>query len=283
MYLLSDVEVARNSPIRVENLQHLPSVYVALYDAISKHRPSLTDRLAECQQAMEALNTNLLEQFFLSTVSHVNATFRYVEKVIDLTDSGAVSPEIGRPLICEAYRRVYTHANYWYVLVDGVVLEGIFEAAGDELLQEISNAADVSELALLEGVFDPLTTYHYVHVDTAKVRRARALKAEIEGRLERCGHHTTILRLNRFLHLYDLVKRWQPRFGELSASTFQRVIPRLREMVIGVATDVGVTVGEEDAMPWRLLDLIDETILPACFEHMGPLGDVLAVHEPRRM
>jgi hypothetical protein len=166
-------------------------------------------------------------------------------------------------VLANLFTNIYTQANYWYVLLDGVLFEGMFERDGATLLASVSAGADVSVLDLLQNVLDPLTEYRYVPATQAETAAARSAFAHIQDRLVAVGRGDVAAALARFVPFYSAVKRWQVVFKDVSRQHFQRVIPPLRADLLSAAEELGIKV--LDPAPWALLTLIDERLLPAVF------------------
>lgn len=249
----------------IAHFPSLPEVYVLLYNAIRNARPSIDTHLDECVEAVEAWNAPKLDMLFETGAHNMEATFRFVDNCLTTINQQPPSEPLRSFLICQVYKHIYTHANYWYVLMDGVILEGVFEHNGEAFLSEVARTANLPLLTLMQDVIEPLTAYHYAPISTERLAKATELKTQVQQALSEAGRSDLAEALEPFISVYAVVKRWHVRWKEISVRTLQHYIPLVRGMIMDLISQLKLETPKNLAMPWNLLPFVDDEIVPALF------------------
>lgn len=250
----------------VETLPHLDDVYKRLYASIKKYRPTIEDRFQECVLLVKDFDLKMNSLIELG-ITEIRNTFWFIEQSLNILEKHELPQPFRAQYILENYKRIYTHANYWYVLLDGVILEGVFEAAGEEFLRHISKITKVDMLEILQDIVDPLTQYHYVRdFSSERLVDARQRKEKLHKTLLENSDGELARKFERFIAFYSEVKRWHEMFTDVSKNTFQKLLPPLRDEIILISEEFGVARAKE-MPPWDLLDLIEEELIPAICRH----------------
>lgn len=260
-----------------KTLPLLSPIYVKLYEAIRGQRPSLQARLEEAVSLALDWDVEGFAGLVQRALEEIEGTFQSVEA--DLRDAEAASsPARAALLHFNAFLRIYTHANYWYVLLDGVIFEGVFEDAAGKLLEEIAETARMPLLGLLTDVVEPLTPYHYVEIAEERVAAAELQRTRLLAALG--GRSDLKQAFDRFLLFHSAVKKWQMDFKEVHRRYFPRYIPKVRSLALESARALGVGIRDEDLLmsqddsrPWRLLEIVTEQLVPAACKALPKLAE----------
>ncbi|MAG37668.1 MAG: hypothetical protein CL878_15645 [Dehalococcoidia bacterium] len=244
---------------------------VKLFRAIARYRPSIEDRLDEVVDQLRVFDHAALERTVEASFELIEETFSFVDGLLARADDSTLAEELRYLATIEAYRRIYTHANYWQILLDQVFLEGAFEHVGLEFLQEVSAQIGRGVVELLQDLIDPATRRYTVPEGDAQVAQALEELRALLGQLERSSAGGLAERLQRFVTLYGLQKSWQLRYQQFAWTKFQQYIPDAHQRIVAVSTAVGVEIPDE-AKPWDLLDIIEDGLLPAVMRRYGQVG-----------
>jgi hypothetical protein len=251
------------TPTDLDDLKYLPDVYVRLFHAIERKRPSMTDAFAQTLELTTTWNAEVLDKLCSDGCAIIRGVFATADHWLERLAHDRPALTQRTFVLANLFTHIYTQANYWHVLLDGVLFEGVFERDGEALLASVASSAEIDILDLLQNVLDPLTEYRYVPATEAETQAARSALQQIQDKLALAGRRDVAATLARFVPFYSSVKRWQVVFKDLSKQSFQRVIPPLRAELLSAARELGVEV--PDPAPWALLTFIDERLLPAVF------------------
>ena len=240
----------------------LDYVYPTLYDAIGRHRTTISDSLAILTEATYEFDYERITSYVNDALNIIEGNFRVVDDLLATMQRDDVPEAVRDILAISAYRMTYTQADYWHVLIDGIIFEGALEEIGREFLEEVSEVTHIAVLELLESAIDPETrAYTSGKASGAESEEGPSVE-DVCHLLRERGDPQIEEKFRRFVELYSRVKRWQVEFGEGTRSGFEKYIPDLRERVAAIAKGIGTTLGPEELKPFRLLDVIEEVVLP---------------------
>ena len=217
----------------------LDQIYIDLFNAIARQRPLITKEYEELKRLAEEFNHDDFEKKVMEGLEQIRGTFHMVDRMLEA--SKKEESAISSLLILEAHQLIYTHANIWHVVIDGVIFESVYEVSGNELLDDVASTVGMGVLELLMDVVEPLSSYNYIEIDEDRVHRAHQLRQQFSPKLEK---HLSE-RFERFLEFHSGVKRWQVEFQDHSRKYFQVYIPKVREMCIICSRELGFNLSEK--------------------------------------
>ena len=245
----------------VARLPRLHPVYVALFEHIRRFRPEMQAEAESLAELVADLDADAFDRVVQDSVAQIRGAFALAR--ILMGEAESAEPTVAVLKLCTAYRLTQLQANYCYVLVDGVLFEGVFEDWSEQRLREIAGVGGLDLLDLLETLVEPLTDYHYVPMTEARVARARRGHAELQGRLRALHRGDLADYLDRFIPFYSGVKRWQVEFKDAHRAEFMTVIDPLCEALVGRARALGLSLTDEEVESnWSLLEIVESKILP---------------------
>lgn len=230
----------------------LPWPYKRLYSAIRELRPSMAERVVEIDRLARSMDHAALGALVESAESVIASAFDLIGDAVEAW-LAEQSPDTAYG-ICNAYLLAYLQANYWYVLLDGIYLEGAYEAYGVDLLNRVGEATGIPVISILAGDLDRSGA-------ALSSASRQAPSVDVSGALS--FHPEMKEEFSRFRVLYEVTKRWQAMFSELSRRTFETNLLPLRRAVFEVGSIVGVDLEHVDvfALPRAVQDLVMPEVL----------------------
>lgn len=244
--------------LEVDTIQCLDPIYKRLFRLIAQLRPSLTGEFLRIRHEIESgtwdldRDCSLAEGEIVSTMNAVKHTFHWADDTVE-------DPAIRLQILMSAFRLLYSHSNYWYTLVDGVAFEGLLETKALIVTNKCSEIIGLSVAETLTDLIEPLTTFQYSEIPSARVEKAKA-------------HHNTILERNgevgkdleSFLYMYSRAKEHEQMFNKLMTDYFERVIPFARNKICALISEMELPEPDDDDLrPWNFFAFWDDKVLPA--------------------
>jgi hypothetical protein len=158
---------------------------------------------------------------------------------------------------------IQLQGNYWHVVIDGVIFEGVFEDVCEARLAEVCTAAGVELLQILSEVVEPLTPYTFVQISKERIAAAEAKKKTIIAQLQSAKRPDLAEYLEKFIPFYSAQKRWQMDFKSVHRDCHMTIMTPVNVDLIAAARELGLQIEEEEiSTSWDIIDVIDERILP---------------------
>lgn len=243
----------------VQNLSPLSYIYKELYEVIFKLRPSIEGEYQRIHNEIDhwdwdaARDCKTAEKAIRSTMGFVGEQLDWIDQQKELSNESRLF------MISSLYRLIYSHANYWYVLIDGVIFEGLAEVLSEHLIKKVASELEQSELVILSDLVEPLTDYQYTAISIQREQSAQDMLFRLKSRNQQLYHE-----LNKFIQTYSSIKEYQLMFNELHGTYFQPLIPRCHKKIVDLIELMGIReLSTDDMMPWNLLLLLWDDILPA--------------------
>jgi hypothetical protein len=245
----------------VANLPKLHWVYSTLFEHIARHRPEMQREAEYLAHLVDELDYDAFDRVVQQSVMEIRGAFAFAR--ILMKEAESADPKVTAMKLCHAYRMTQLQANYRHVLVDGVIMEGVFEDWSERRLQQIAETGAVDILDLLQKIVEPLTDYHYVSITGERIHEARQGKAELQQRLRAAGRDDLADYLERFIPFYSGIKRWQVEFKEAHRDEFMTVIDPLCETLVRTVRGLGLALTDEEVESnWALIAVVEAKILP---------------------
>ena len=243
----------------VQSLRNLSFIYKDLYKAISEIRPSIKNQYRRIHDEISYWEWDIVHDCGVAN-NEIRSTMVFVEEQLDWIDQKKeLSNEQRLFMLANLYRLIYSHANYWYVLIDGVIFEGLVETLSELLIKKVAAELQRSELDILSDMIEPLTDYQYIAVSSEREQSAHNMLLVLQSK-----NHQLSLEVSRFIQTYSHIKEYQLMFGDLQRTFFGPIIPRCHKKIIDLIEQIGIhKLSTEDRMPWNFLPLLRDNILPA--------------------
>ena len=268
-----------------EDLHALPEHYHRLFTMISRYRPEIIRDLQRLRCEVSGWRWNIDED----CENGLRQTYSVFDRLLQWQDRlGALrqidGDGIGELLaLYSLYVTAQAYGNYWQVLLDGVIFEGVMEAEAGRLLTELSKRVEVPVVELMFDVVEPQTGYQYLPVAAERKARSDALIASLSERLGPSGREFMDT-FHRFIHIYSQSKCWNLVFKKCHAKRLDIVFPAYHNRLAAACTQLGFPVSGDTWLPWNLLPHIEQTILPQLFRNRAPsmseLARILNVDSP---
>ncbi len=248
----------RSTVFSVQNLPNLSCIYKDLYKAISEIRPSIENQYRRIHDEISRWEWDIVHDCGAAN-KEIRSTMVFVEEQLDWIDQQKVlSDEQRLFMLGSLYRLIYSHANYWYVLIDGVIFEGLVETLSELLIKKVAAKLQQSELDILSDLIEPLTDYQYIAVSSERKQSAQNMLLILQSK-----DHRLYLEVNRFIQTYSRIKEYQLMFGKLQRTFFEPIIPRCHKEIVNLIEQMDIReLSTEDRMPWNFLPLLWNNILP---------------------
>jgi hypothetical protein len=242
-------------------LPKLHWVYASLFQHIARFRPEMQAEAERLARMVDELDCEAFDDVVRQSVAQIHGAFAMARTLMREAESG--DRVIASMKLCTAYRLTQLQANYCHVLVDGVIMEGVFEDWSEQRLQQISDVGGIPLLDLLQTIIDPMTEYHYVPIDAARLEEARRASLALQERLRAADRPDLADYLKRFIPFYSGIKRWQVDFKEAHREEFMTVIDPLTDRLVETVRALGLPLHEKEIESnWSLLEVIEAKILP---------------------
>ncbi len=243
----------------VQSLHNLSVIYKDFYEAISEIRPSIKGQYQRIHDEISCWEWDIVHDCGVAN-TEIRSTMVFVKEQLDWIDQEKeLSNQQKLFMLGSLYRLIYSHANYWYVLIDGVIFEGLVETLTELLIKKVATELQRSELDILSDLIEPLTDYQYVAVSSEREQSARNMLLMLQSK-----NHQLSLEVRRFIQTYSHIKEYQLMFGELQRTFFSPIIPRCHKKIVDLIEQMDIhKLSTEDRMPWKFLSLLWDNILPA--------------------
>ena len=250
---------------KVRQLKYLSDIYKELFGLIEKYRPVFNDILAQLWREIEAMEFQI-DSYAQRGLSMIYGTMKFTQdaykRLKPIHERGAMDDRLYFHLIYSLWKIAYLYGNSWYILIDGVIFEGVFEEESQKMLQRISSQLpDTSLLDLLE-MCDCLTAYQYLGVAQDQAQKAKQQYKAIITHLRQHGAEAEGQLLQKFIELYSRFKYWQEQFNQAWETALEPILPILWDEMLALLRQFGFSMNGELALPWNLMPYIDEHVLP---------------------
>ncbi len=243
----------------VQSLDRLSFIYKELYETISKLRPSLKYQYRRIHDDINRWEWDITNDCNIAE-KEIRSTMFFVDKQLNWIDQEeTLSDEHRMFMLCTLYRLIYSHANYWYVLIDGVIFEGLVEPLTERLIKEVGVVLHRSELEILSDLIEPLTDYQYKAISSKRKDAAENMLQVLQS-----SDHQLALKVSKFTQTYSCIKEYQLMFEELHRTFFEPLIPRTHKKIVDLIQQMDIReLSQEDRLPWNFLPLLWDEILPS--------------------
>lgn len=248
----------------VNALPELADVYKSLFALVVRYRPGFSRLYDQISASVAELNLDLDEICgpIPETIPRsIEMADRLSREASELLDTGTISREACLVLSVGAYRLVYTSGDAWYVLVDGVLLEGLLEQRVDQLIADVRGPIAIDPLEFL-SILELACGHVYAVSATARVLEAKTRLENVVASLVGAGRSDLAAQVRSFTSIYGRLKYWQEVCHNLSNTYLQPTIPVIRSRLLEAAARCGFEVPKEKRAPWELLPYVDDFILP---------------------
>ena len=243
----------------VHSLGNLSFIYKELYRTIAELRPSIEDEYQRIHDELDRWEWDVARDCDIAN-REIRSTMVFVGEQLDWIDQQqCLSSEQRLFMIATLYRLIYSHANCWYVLIDGVIFEGLVETLSEILIRTVAAALQQSELDILSDLIEPLTDYQYKTISSERQQSAQDMLLVLQFRDQELHDEA-----RKFVRIYSGIKEYQLMFNELHGTFFQPLIPRCHQELVGLIEEIGIReLSDDDKMPWNFMPLLWEDILPS--------------------
>src|SRR5215470_12251292 len=108
-------------PLDVRKMPGLFWAYAELFEAIARYRPSIRTELERFAGMVERLEHEPLEPIVRQAIREIDGAFALAARLLE--EASSASPESKVVKLSQAFRATQIQANYWHVMIDGVIFE----------------------------------------------------------------------------------------------------------------------------------------------------------------
>lgn len=247
----------------IDNLKYLSDVYKELFKLVIKYRPSLQTYLTRVWEKIRKMDIDLDEcakECYENFIEGMKAVEEMHEKLENLYTKKLIDDREYFIYLFSLYKLAYTHGNAWYILMDGVVFEGILEEEMEQFLTYATSKMGISVLEFMETI-EPLTT-PYTHKDPKSREKAKKKFEAYLKKLRECNDVETTDKVMRFLDIYRKLKLWQKKFNLAYDEHLHKPLQKLWSSLTNILKSFNITVPDKYLMPWTFIPYIEDAVLP---------------------